>query len=101
MIIAFGSALALSMPLAAQEGPPIGGLTGTIALDRTVAQEYAVAKIVIRKTLDGVRHVFHFSKAAPGHGDTGTGYTRYLTDGYARSHQPRGSGLQDRLNPSE
>jgi hypothetical protein len=64
---------ALSRPLAAQAGPPIGGLTGTIALDGTVDQEYAGADAVVVKTADGVRHVFHFTKDLLVHGGKGTG----------------------------
>jgi hypothetical protein len=73
MVLAVGGALALSMPLAAQEGPPINGLTGTVALEGTVEQEYAGANTVIVKTVDGVWHVFHFGKDLLVHGGKGTG----------------------------
>ena len=72
-ILAVGGGLALSPPLAAQDGPPIGGLTGTIALEGTVDQEYAGADAVIVKTVDGARHVFHFTKDLLVHGSSGNG----------------------------
>jgi len=68
-----GGLLAFPRPLAAQERPPISGATGTIALDGTVDQEYAGANTVIVKTVDGVRHVFHFTKDLVVHGGTRTG----------------------------
>jgi hypothetical protein len=75
-VLAVGGALALSLPLAAQEGPPINGLTGTVALEGTVEQEYAGANTVIVKTVDGVRHVFHFGKDLLVHGGKDTGIDR-------------------------
>jgi hypothetical protein len=52
----------------AQEPPPIDGMTGTVALEGTVVQEHAAANTVIVKTVDGVEHLFHFTKDLLVHG---------------------------------
>ena len=58
---------------AAQEPPPIDGVTGTVALEGTVVQEHAAANTVIVKTVDGVEHLFHFTKDLLVHGGKGSG----------------------------
>jgi hypothetical protein len=58
-LIVLGGGVGASPALAAQATPPIDGVTGTVALQGTVEQEYAGANTVIVKSLDGVEHVFH------------------------------------------
>jgi hypothetical protein len=58
---------------AGQEPPPIGGVTGTIALEGTVDQESKAANTVIVKTLDGVRHLFHLTGKTVVHGSESAG----------------------------
>jgi hypothetical protein len=62
-------------PLAKAQGtaPPIGGVTGTIALEGTVEKEYAGAHTIIVTAIDGVEHVFHFAKDLLVHGGKGAG----------------------------
>jgi hypothetical protein len=72
-IVAAGGILVLSTAVAAQDGPPINGLTGRVALEGTVEQEYAGANAVMVKTADGVRYLFHFTKNLLVHGSKGTG----------------------------
>jgi hypothetical protein len=52
--------------LAAQATPPINGVTGTIAPEDTVRQEYAGTNTLITKSLDGVEHVFHLVHGGKG-----------------------------------
>jgi hypothetical protein len=59
--------LALGTPAAAQ-APPIGGLTGTIALEGTVDQAAAAAGTVVVKAADGTRHVFRVARNLVVHG---------------------------------
>ena len=72
LMMTAGSVLLLSAAVFAQTGPPIGGLTGTIALEGTVDQEYAAANTVAVKAIDGTRHVFHFAKNLVVHGGKST-----------------------------
>ena len=72
LMVTAGSVLLLSAAVFAQAGPPIGGLTGTIALEGTVDQEYAAANTVAVKAIDGTRHVFHFAKNLVVHGGKST-----------------------------
>jgi hypothetical protein len=58
---------------AAQVPPPIDGITGTVALEGTVVQEQAAANTVIVKTVDGVEHLFRFTKDLLVHGGKGSG----------------------------
>ena len=57
----------------AQDPPPISGVTGTVALEGTVVQEHAAANTVIVKTVDGVEHVFHYTKNLLFHGGRNSG----------------------------
>ena len=68
-----GLVLGVSRTRAAQTPPPISGVTGTIALEGTVDQEYGAANTVVVKTVDGVEHVFHAAKNLLVHGGKGTG----------------------------
>ena len=54
--------------LSAQDKVPMPGVSGTVALQGTVEKEYAAANTVIVKTIDGVEHVFHFTKGLVVHG---------------------------------
>ena len=68
-VVVFGA----SGRAAAQQPPPVGGVTGTIALEGTVQDEYGGANAVVVKTKDGVEHVFHFTKGLLVHGGKGAG----------------------------
>jgi hypothetical protein len=79
-----GLMIGVSSTRAAQETPPpIGGVTGTIALEGTVEHEYAAANTVIVKIIDGAEHVFHFTKDLLVHGgkDTGVDALKGLREG--------------------
>jgi hypothetical protein len=60
---------------AAQEPPPppIGGLTGTIALEGTVHTFYKALNTVVVKTVDGLEHLFHLTEHTVVHGGTADG----------------------------
>jgi hypothetical protein len=47
--------------------------TGTVALEGTMRRFYAAANTVVVATVDGVEHVFHFTKDLLVHGGKGTG----------------------------
>jgi hypothetical protein len=69
--IGFGCAAALlAWPVlhAAQQPPPIDGVTGTIALEGTVDRTSEAGKTVIVKTVDGIRHLFHMTGETAIHG---------------------------------
>jgi hypothetical protein len=72
LIVLGGGGLGAS-PALAQATPPIDGVTGTIALDGTVQEEYAGANTVIVKSLDGVGHLFHYTKDVLVHGGRSSG----------------------------
>lgn len=82
-VISASSAFGVSIAHAAQQPPPIGGVTGTIALEGTVEKEYGAANTVIVKTVDGARHAFHYTKDLLVHGGKGDGADalRGLRDG--------------------
>ena len=52
----------------AQSGPPISGLTGTIATEGSMKAFYRGAKKIIVTTADGVDHVYEFGKDLLVHG---------------------------------
>lgn len=60
----------VSTIVTAQSPPPV---RGTIALEGTIQKVYAAANTVIVKTIDGVEHVFHFTKDLLVHGGKGAG----------------------------
>ena len=60
-----GLALAGSIALGAQTSPPV---RGTVALQGTVKKVYRAANTVIITTIDGVEHVYHFTKDLVVHG---------------------------------
>lgn len=63
--IALGAAVAVPPPASAQDRPP---LKEPIALEGTMKQFYKAANIVIVTTVDGVEHVYHFTKDLIVHG---------------------------------
>jgi hypothetical protein len=81
LILLFGGLLfGLPTLRAIQETPPV---TGTIALEGTVNKTYAAANTIIVKTMDGVEHLFHFTRRTVVHGakDTGDAAFSGLVDG--------------------
>ena len=60
----------LSIALTAQSPPPVHG---TIALEGTMRKVYRAANTIIVATIDGVEHVYHFTKDVLVHGGKGTG----------------------------
>lgn len=61
------------VPLASAQSQPVPGVTGTVATEGTVEQEYKGANAVIVKTKDGVEHVFNAAKGLVVHGNKGAG----------------------------
>ena len=59
-----------SVALSAQSPPPV---RGTIALEGTMKKVYRAANTVIVTTIDGVEHVYHFTKDLLVHGGKGPG----------------------------
>ncbi len=64
--------LALSAPAVAQEPLLVGGLPVEPAVEGSFEGWSLSANTVIVKTVDGVRHVFHFTKDLVVHGSKGT-----------------------------
>ena len=60
----------VSVTLSAQSPPPV---QGTIALEGTVKTFYRAVNTIIVTTIDGVEHVYHFTKDLVVHGGTGRG----------------------------
>ena len=60
----------LSITLGAQSGPPV---QGTIALEGTMKTFYRAVNTIIVTTIDGVDHVYHFTKGLVVHGGKGRG----------------------------
>src|SRR5882672_6823341 len=67
-----GLLLGVSSSVSAQTPPPIGGVTGTMALEGTVKTVYKAANTIIVGTIDGVEHVFHYTKNLLVHGSKDT-----------------------------
>jgi hypothetical protein len=59
-----------SITLGAQNGPPV---QGTIALEGTMKTFYRAVNTIIVTTIDGVDHVYHFTKDLVVHGGKGRG----------------------------
>ena len=70
MAVLLGLAPALSITLSAQSTPPV---RGTIALEGTMKKFYRAANTIIVTTMDGVEHVYHFTKNLVVHGGKGGG----------------------------
>lgn len=62
-LLLVGSAVA-----AGQQPPPIGGVTGTVALEGTVQKTYEGVNTVVVKTVDGIEHLFHLTERTVVHG---------------------------------
>jgi len=67
-----GLLLGVSCPVGAQTPPPIGGVTGTMALEGTIKTFYKAANTIVVVTIDGVEHVFHYTKNLLVHGSKDT-----------------------------
>ena len=63
--LALGAALIVSTPAQAQSRPP---LNEPIALEGTMKQFYRAANVVVVTTMDGIEHVYHFTKDLIVHG---------------------------------
>jgi hypothetical protein len=57
-------------PVAAQQGPPV---RGTLALEGAMKTVYGAAHVIVVTTIDGVEHVYHFTKDLVVHGGRGHG----------------------------
>src|ERR1035437_1987233 len=55
-------------PAYAQQGPPIHGVTGTMATEATVKAEHKAANKIVVETEDGVEHVYDAAKGLVVHG---------------------------------
>jgi hypothetical protein len=73
--------LGISTGAVAQTPPPIGGLTGTIAMDGTVDAVDAGAQTVVVKTVDGIKHLFHGTRDLLVHGGNGANTLKDLREG--------------------
>lgn len=65
LALALGVVLSVPAPAYAQDRPP---LKEPIALEGTMTQFYKAANVVIVTTMDGVEHVYHFTKDLIVHG---------------------------------
>jgi hypothetical protein len=72
-VLTSGLLLASAAVSAGQEPPPIGGVTGTIALEGTVQKTYEGAHTVAVKTVDGIEHLFHVTDRTVVHGGAAAG----------------------------
>jgi len=68
--LAAGLALAVSEPLGGQSPPPV---QGTIALEGRMKEFYRAANVIIVTTIDGVDHMYQFTKNLVVHGGKGSG----------------------------
>jgi flagellar hook-associated protein FlgK len=71
--MAGGLLLVSAVVVAAQERPPIDGVTGTVALEGTVEKTYEGVNTVIVKTEDGIEHLIHLTDRTVVHGGRATG----------------------------
>jgi hypothetical protein len=76
-----GLALGTSILVTAQTPPPIQGVTGTIATEGTIKDVHEAGNTVIVGTVDGVEHVFHYTKDLLIHGGKGSEALRGLRPG--------------------
>ncbi len=72
-VMAGGLLLVAPLMVAAQERPPIDGVTGTVAIEGAVDKTYAGVNTVVVKTEDGIRHLFHLTDRTAVHGGPATG----------------------------
>jgi hypothetical protein len=71
--MAGGLMLVATAACAGQQPPPIGGLTGTVGVEGTVQQPYAGIHTVLVKTVDGIGHLFHWTKRTVAQSGTAAG----------------------------
>jgi hypothetical protein len=57
----------------AGQAQPIGGVTGTIALEGNVEKFYAGVNTILVKTIDGVEHLIHLTERTVVHGGRAAG----------------------------
>jgi hypothetical protein len=76
-----GLVLGASISATAQSPLPIQGVTGTIATEGTVKDVHEAGNTVIVGTVDGVEHVFHYTKDLLVHGGKGPNALRGLKAG--------------------
>jgi hypothetical protein len=62
------SMVALGASLTYAQGPPIHGVTGTIATEATIKAEHKAANTIVVETEDGVEHVYDAAKGLVVHG---------------------------------
>jgi hypothetical protein len=62
-----------NVAVSAQQQPPIGGVTATVALEGTVEKTYEGLNTAVVKTVDGIEHIFHFTERTLVHGTTAAG----------------------------
>src|SRR5471030_2266203 len=55
-------------PVYARQGPPIHGVTGTIATEATIKAEHKAAHKIVVETADGVEHVYDAATGLAVHG---------------------------------
>jgi hypothetical protein len=72
-VLTGGVLLATDAVSAGQQPLPIGGVTGTIALEGTVEKTYEGAHSVAVKTVDGIEHLFHLTDRTVVHGGAADG----------------------------
>ena len=58
---------------AAQQPPPIDGVTGTLALEGSVQKTHEGLNALVVKTLDGIEHLFHLTERTVVHGGNAAG----------------------------
>ena len=68
LILVAGLALGSPASGAGQSSPPVSGVNGTLALEGTMKTVYRGANKVIVATIDGVEHVYTFTKDLIVHG---------------------------------
>ena len=66
-VMTAGLLLVGTVAVAGQQPPPIAGVTGTVALERTVEESTHGAHTVIVKTVNGLEHLFHVTERAVMH----------------------------------
>ena len=72
-VIAAGLLFVGGSVVEAQQPPPIGGVTGTTALEGTVEKTYEGLNTIVVKTVDGIEHLFHLTDRTVVHGGKAAG----------------------------
>jgi hypothetical protein len=68
LLLATGLLLAPSSSSAQGTPPPVSGVTGTLATEGTMKTVYRGLNTIVVTTIDGVEHVYHFTKDLVVHG---------------------------------